>query len=210
MAEQDHAHDVDHQPGRPVLDVLAPQQPLPQQAGSRGQGIQVGHIGIGDVVQEQTQHGPHEQSHAQRPSAATPAQGLRLQGRVGLVTPPQPLPPTPARQGHENQLQGGLAIELAAREQHPIQQRADDGQRPTPWIDAQVEQHHGQGQHEGPDFQLRHRHAPGGEQWRQPRISPGEQVGQRRVVEHQGVAAEASPAWADAEAGGCLVVVSCT
>ena len=118
VGEQRHADHVDDHPDRPVLDVLAAQQPLADHAAGGREGVPPGHVGVGDALRG-TGASSGQATSAPRPAAEQPrgAERAHAQRRAVGLRAAQPLPPAPHGDDDEEELQAGLAVQPAVPEQ---------------------------------------------------------------------------------------------
>jgi hypothetical protein len=183
VAEQRHAEAVDGDPDDPVLEELAPQQPGAQHAADGRQRVEPGHVGVG-VAQQPFCERPRQQRERQRDERMAPLQPVHHQRAAVSPAAAQPLPPAPHRHRDEEQLQRGLAIQLAVDEQKRVHQRRRHRQRPGERVHAHLAAHHPQRDCERHDLDPRHRRAPGAEGRGEQGVGGGEDGGEERL-QHQ-------------------------
>jgi hypothetical protein len=105
------------------------------------------------MLQQQADQRPRRQRQAGDLQPLARRQPLHAQRPAVVPGAAQPLPPAPAGQHDEQQLQAGFAVEAALANSTPYSSDAGDGQRPGQRVDAQVARHHPQRQREGQQFE---------------------------------------------------------
>jgi hypothetical protein len=121
VGEERGADDVDDDPDRPVLDVLAAEQPLADQARRGREGVPPRHVGVGEAVQEEGGRRPRDRDRDEDRRAPVRAEAADAQRVARFVGAAQPLPPAPAGDDGEEDLQAGVAVEAAVPEQQHVE-----------------------------------------------------------------------------------------
>ena len=131
---------------------LRPSSQVPSTLPTVGSASSQGTLESVQRISSQASSGQASSVSGERDQRGAARQGVHHQRAAVGAAAAQPLPPAPQRHRDEEQLQRGLAVELAVGEQQRVHQRRRHRQRPGERMHAHLAAHHPQRDDEGDDL----------------------------------------------------------